>query len=133
VLAVIVLVVIVALLVASVRRRRMLARSGDPELEELRMALVRSGRSTAPDLTLARVETLLAGSDGALAYVRTLRVARYGRGAAPTTPAQRRALRRELAAGLGLRGRLRALWALPPRSAEVWDALRPRRRRAYTG
>jgi protein-glutamine gamma-glutamyltransferase len=133
VLAVVILVAFAALLVASVRRRRMLARSGDPELEELRMALVRSGRDTAPDLTLARVETLLAGSDGALAYVRTLRVARYGRGAAPTTPAQRRALRRELAAGLGLRGRLRALWALPPRSAEVWDALRPRRRRAYTG
>jgi protein-glutamine gamma-glutamyltransferase len=129
----IILVAFAALLVASVRRRRMLARSGDPELEELRLALVRSGRDTAPDLTLQRVESLLAGSDGALAYVRTLRVARYGNGTATTTPTQRRALRRELAAGLGLRGRLRALWALPPRSAELWDALRPRRRRAYTG
>jgi transglutaminase-like putative cysteine protease len=133
VLIVLVAAAVTALLVASVRRRRMLARSGDPELEELRLALVRSGRDTAPDLTLQRVETLLAGSDGALAYVRTLRVARYGGGDGATTPAQRRALRRELAAGLGLRGRLRAVWALPPRSAELWDALRPRRRRPYTG
>ncbi|HEY6759856.1 MAG TPA: transglutaminase-like domain-containing protein [Baekduia sp.] len=116
----------------SVRRRRRLARSGDPELEELRLALVRSGRRTAPDLTLHKVERQLAGSEGALGYVRALRVARYGAAPASSpTPGQRRALRRELAAGLGLRGRLRALWALPPRSAEVRDALRLRRRRSY--
>jgi hypothetical protein len=119
--------------VLSRRRRRMLARSGDPDVEELRLALVRSGRGPTPDLTLARVEAMLAGSDGALGYVRALRLARYGDEAGAPTPGQRRALRRELAAGLGLRGRLRALWALPPRSAEVRDALRPRRRRSYTG
>jgi transglutaminase-like putative cysteine protease len=118
-------------IVAAVRRRRRLERSGDPELEELRLALARSGRRTAPDLTLAKVERLLAGSDGALGYVRALRVARYGAGAPSPTPRQRRALRHELAAGLGLRGRIRALWALPPQSAEVLDALRPRRRRSY--
>src|SRR6185436_3157011 len=101
------------------------------ELEELRLALVRSGRRTTPDLTLAQVEKLLAGSEGALGYVQALRVARYGAGSAPPTPRQRRALRRELAAGLGVRGRLRALWALPPQSAELLDALRLRRRRSY--
>jgi transglutaminase-like putative cysteine protease len=116
----------------AVRRRRRLAATGDAELEELRLALVRSGRRTAPDLTLQKVERLLAGSDGALGYVRALRVARYGAGGPSPTPRQRRALRRELAAGLGLRGRLRALWALPPQSAELLDALRLRRRRSYT-
>jgi protein-glutamine gamma-glutamyltransferase len=116
----------------SWRRRRMLARSGDPEVEELRLALQRSGRATTTDLTLARVEKMLAGSDGALGYVRSLRVARYGGGTERPTPRQRRALRHELAAGLGIRGRLRALWALPPQSAELRDALRPRRSRSYT-
>ena len=48
-------------------------------------------------------------------YVRALREQRYsGRGDAPTS-AQRRGLRRELGRGGGLRGRLRAWWALPPR------------------
>jgi transglutaminase-like putative cysteine protease len=112
----------------AVRRRRRLARSGDPEVEELRLALARSGRPTSPDLTLARVERLLAGSDGALGYVRALRVARYGAGGPSPSAAQRRALRRELAAGLGLRGRMRALWALPPQPREAWDAVRPPRR-----
>jgi transglutaminase-like putative cysteine protease len=114
------------------RRRIRLARSGDPEIEELRIALTRSGRAPAPDMTLRRLEHLLAGNDGALAYLRALRLARYGAGAAPPTPAQRRALRRELAAGLGIRGRARALWALPPRPRELAQALRPRRRRPYT-
>jgi protein-glutamine gamma-glutamyltransferase len=116
----------------SWRRRRRLLRTGDPEVAELQLALRRSGRVTANDLTLARVEKMLAGSDGALGYVRALRVARYGGApdAAPT-PRQRLALRRELAAGLGLRGRIRALWALPPQLSEVREALRPRRRRSY--
>jgi transglutaminase-like putative cysteine protease len=114
------------------RRRRRLAATGDPDVAELRLALRRSGRAPANDLTLARVERLLAGSEGALGYVRALRIARYGSDptAAPT-PAQRRALRRELAAGLGLGGRVRAFWALPPRMSELRQALRPRRRRSY--
>jgi transglutaminase-like putative cysteine protease len=128
---------VAALLIAAVaalarRRRRWLARSGDPEIEELRVALRRSGRTPAPDMTLRRLEHLLAGNDGALAYLQALRLARYGGGAPPPTPAQRLALRRELAAGLGIRGRARALWALPPRPREVAYALRPRRRRPYT-
>jgi transglutaminase-like putative cysteine protease len=116
----------------SMARRRRLARSGDPELEELRLALRRSGRGIVPGLTLAKVERMLAGSDAAAGYVTSLRVARYGAGGPAPTPHQRRALRRELAAGLGLGGRIRALWALPPRSAELLDALRMRRRRSYT-
>jgi hypothetical protein len=116
----------------AARRRRRLLRSGDAELEELRIALVRSGRGPTPDMTLARLEGLLAGSEGALGYLRALRLARYGPGSPAPTAAQRRALRRELGAGLGLGGRLRSLWALPPQAAEVRDALRPRRRRSYT-
>jgi hypothetical protein len=116
----------------AARRRRRLERSGDPEVEELRIALIRTGRAPANDLTLARLERLLDGSEGALGYLRSLRLARYGGGAPPPTGAQRRALRRELGAGLGVGGRLRSLWALPPRSAELLDALRPSRRRSYT-
>jgi transglutaminase-like putative cysteine protease len=130
------LAVLAALMAATaglaVRRQRRLAGTGDAEVAELRLALQRSGRATSPDLTFAKVERLLAGSEGALGYVRTLRLARYGAGGGSPTPAQRRALRKELAAGLGARGRLRALWALPPQSAELLDALRPRRRRSYT-
>ncbi|HMJ36623.1 MAG TPA: transglutaminase-like domain-containing protein [Baekduia sp.] len=116
----------------AARRRRRLERSGDPELEELRIALVRSGRAPEPDMTLARLERLLAGNDGALGYLRALRLARYGAGSPAPTAEQRRALRRELGAGLGLRGRLRSLWALPPRPRELLAALKPRRRRSYT-
>jgi transglutaminase-like putative cysteine protease len=118
-------------LTLSVRRRRRLARSDDPEVEELRLALIRSGRPIGPDMTLAKVERLLEGSTDALGYVRALRVARYGAGGVSPTPRQRRALRRELGAGLGMRGRLRALWALPVRSAELHEALRMRRVRSY--
>jgi len=126
-----VLAVVLAAAVLSLLRRRRLARSGDPDLEELRIALHRSGRPLVPDLTLAKVERMLAGSDGASGYVASLRVARYGAGGPPPTPRQRRALRRELAAGLGLGGRIRALWALPPRTSELVEALRTGRRRSY--
>ena len=50
----------------------------------------------------------------ATAYLRALSASRYGPAAAPPTSAQRKALRRALAQGLGPTGRLRALWALPP-------------------
>jgi transglutaminase-like putative cysteine protease len=132
VLVIAALVLVGGVAAMSVARRRRLARSEDPELEELRLALRRSGRGIVPELTLAKVERMLAGSDGAAGYVASLRVARYGAGGPAPTPRQRRALRRELAAGLGLGGRIRALWALPPRFAELVDTLRPRRRRSYT-
>ena len=51
----------------------------------------------------------------AAAFVRALRMGRYGWDDRAPTRAARRALRRELGEGLGFGGRLRALWALPPR------------------
>jgi len=48
-------------------------------------------------------------------YAARLRSARYERGDHPLPGmAERRALRGELTAGLGLRGRLRGLLAIPP-------------------
>jgi hypothetical protein len=126
------LVLLLTVLLALLRRRR-LVRSGDPQLEELRIALARTGRPVTPRTTLHRLEQLLGGSDGELGYLESLRLDRYGPGAPPPTPAQRRALRRALSAGLGWRMRITALWALPPHPREVLDALRPRRRRPYTG
>ena len=84
-------------------------------LAELRRAMARTGRPLSDDVTLAMLERRFADSPAAAGYVRSLRLARYGAGDAPPTPAQRRALRRQLAFGLGAIGWLRALWALPPR------------------
>ena len=86
---------------------------GDPALQELRRAFARTGRPLAADTTLLRLEARLETHRPAARYVRELAAARYGF-ATPPRPA-RRALRRALAAGGGLTGRLRALWALPPR------------------
>jgi transglutaminase-like putative cysteine protease len=118
-----VLVALAAGGVTLVRRGRLPGEPLGPEVAELQRALHRTGRTPAPDVTLARLEGFLSGSSAAQRYVRAVRAARFaGRGAGPT-PADRRALRAELAAGLGWRGRLRALWALPPRPPD-------RRRRA---
>jgi transglutaminase-like putative cysteine protease len=100
-----------------------------PELAELQRALHRSGRDPAPDVTLARLEKLLGGSDAAAAYVRAVRDRRYSRTTAAPTYAQRRALRRQLGSGLGWRGVLRSWWALPPLRR---GALKDRLRRPYT-
>ncbi len=97
-----------------------------PELAELQRALRRSGRDPAPGVTLARLEKVLGGSDAAAAYVRAVRDQRYAHRAPGPTRAQRRALRRQLASGLGVRGTLRAWWALPPKP------LKRRLRRPYT-
>jgi transglutaminase-like putative cysteine protease len=96
------------------RRRSRGADSADAELAELLRALRRSGRVPPPQLTLAALAGRLAGTP-AQDYVRTLADARYGYGSLRPTRAQRAALRRELGAGLGRRGRLRAWWALPPK------------------
>jgi transglutaminase-like putative cysteine protease len=85
-----------------------------PELAELQRALRRSGRQPAPNMTLAKLEGILGGSDAAAAYVRAVRDQRFGRDASGPTATQRRALRRVLGAGLGARGRLIGMWALPP-------------------
>jgi transglutaminase-like putative cysteine protease len=102
-----------AVLLRRTRRRRG-ADVVDAELAELLRALRRSGRVPPPPLTLAALAGRLAGTP-AQDYVRALADARYGYGAVGPTRAQRAALRRELGAGLGRRGRLRAWWALPPK------------------
>ncbi len=84
-------------------------------LAELRRAMARTGRPLSDEVTLAVLERRFADSPAAVGYVRSLRLARYGAATQPPTAAQRRALRRQLAFGLGASGRLRALWALPPR------------------
>jgi transglutaminase-like putative cysteine protease len=125
------LVALAAALVAR-RRRRRRARGGgdaiayaDGPLGELQRALRRSGRLPTAQTTL---ETLAARWRGTAAegYVRALAAARYGYGeAARPTRSERAALRRELAAGGGLRGRLRSWWALPPRPARGARGARP--------
>ncbi len=91
------------------------AATTDQLLAELRRAMARTGRPLPDDVTLAMLERRFADSPAAVSYVRSLRLARYGAVSDPPTAAQRRALRRQLAFGLGAIGRLRALWALPPR------------------
>jgi len=98
-----------------------LRRRGDPRsaversVAELEAALRRSGRPQPAATTLRQLERVLGGTPEAVGYLRALSAARYGPEPAPPTPAQRRGLRRALASGLGMRGRLRAWWALPPR------------------
>ncbi|HTE59958.1 MAG TPA: transglutaminase-like domain-containing protein, partial [Solirubrobacteraceae bacterium] len=97
-------------------RRRSLspATALDRAVAELEAAPRRLGRPATPATTLQQLEHRLSRSPEAAAYLRALRAGRYApRGATPT-PRGRRALRRELGSGAGPRGRLRALWALPP-------------------
>jgi len=92
------------------------ARTGDDDpVAELSRAFARAGRPLARNTTLAALEQRLREQPEAAAYVRALRLRRFAARPAPISGAQRRALRRALAAGGGVRGRLRALWALPPR------------------
>jgi hypothetical protein len=103
---------LLAYVVVAIRWRR---RWGpEAAAAELARALRRTGRTVRPDATLTQVEDLVRWSPGAAGYVSRVRSARFGYGSQAPTRAQRRALRRELASGLGLRGRLRALAALPP-------------------
>ena len=106
---------LVALLAWVVRRltRAHIARTD--LLAELERALARTGRPLHDGITLVSLERRLHSSPDAEAYVRTLRLSRYGGGSGTPSSAQRRALRRELGRGLGFIGRVRALWALPPR------------------
>jgi hypothetical protein len=82
---------------------------------ELERALTRVGRPLGPGDTLTRIEEGMPGSSRARDYLRVLRSARFAGSLKLPTPAERRALRRQLALGGGPLGRLRALWALPPR------------------
>ncbi|WP_354702269.1 transglutaminaseTgpA domain-containing protein [Paraconexibacter sp. AEG42_29] len=104
---------------AWVRARRRAARPGaDPALDELLRALSRAGRPVPPGGTLSKVAASFVMAPEAGAYVRALARARYDTSGAPAPfhpdRAARRALRRGLTGG-GLAGRLRGLYALPPR------------------
>jgi transglutaminase-like putative cysteine protease len=84
---------------------------------ELERAFERSGRPLPTGATLRGLEHRFRSSAAAVRYVRVLRLARFAGTAELPSAAERRAVRAELAAGLGVTGRLRALWALPPRPA----------------
>jgi hypothetical protein len=88
--------------------------SPDALVAELERALVRSGRPLGAGATLAEIERDVDRSGDAAAYVRMLRLARFGGRRELPGQRERRALRRHLA-GRGPVGALRALWALPPR------------------
>jgi protein-glutamine gamma-glutamyltransferase len=100
----------------------------DGLLAELERALARSGRPISDGVTLAALERRFRTSPEAARYVHALRMARFGGGEVLPNLRQRRALRAQLRAGLGLGGAVRALWALPPRPKRALR--RPRRRTA---
>ena len=87
----------------------------DALVTELERAFARTGRPLGTEVTLAGLEHRLRSSPSAAAYVETLRLARYRDAPSAPSAQQRRALRVALRGGLGLAGRLRAMWALPPR------------------
>ncbi len=125
------LAVVAALLaVAFVAWRRNAPFGPDALLAELERALARSGRPISDGVTLVAVERRFRTSPEAAAYVRTLRVSRFAGGTAVPTLGQRRALRSQLRAGLGLGGAVRALWALPPRPQRLRTRGRRGRRSA---
>jgi hypothetical protein len=83
---------------------------------ELEDALRRLGRPVSTGTTLHQLERRIGShSPEAAGYLKALTAGRYGPAPVQTTRAGRRALRRALASGLGPTGRVRALWALPPR------------------
>ena len=108
-------VLVVVLGAAFLLWRRAAPLGPDGLLAELERALARSGRPISDGVTLAAVERRFRTSPEAAGYVRKLRAARFGGGSEMPTLGQRRALRAQLRAGLGLGGAIRALWALPPR------------------
>jgi transglutaminase-like putative cysteine protease len=114
-IAVAVVLGLLGVVTAAVALRRRRVPGALALLAELERALARAGRPLAADTTLAALEDRMRASEEAAAYVRAIRIARFaGGGGPPPTVAQRRALRAQLRAGLGLGGAVRALWALPP-------------------
>jgi transglutaminase-like putative cysteine protease len=107
-------------------RRPRGATAMDRAIYEVEDALRRVGRPVSTGTTLHELERRLGShSPEVAAYLRALASGRYA--PTPETPSRagRRALRRALAQGLGFGGRLRALWALPPRVERGWrDASR---------
>jgi hypothetical protein len=91
-------------------------RAGPEELVvELERALGRCGRPASGGVTLHALERRFRDSPGAARYLRRLRLARFGAVTELPTAPERRALRAQLASGLGITGWIRAWWALPPR------------------
>ena len=114
--ALVVLALVGAAVTALLRRRQLRGLTGSERaLVELEAALRRAGRPQPTGTTLRQLERVLGTSPDAIGYLRALSAERYGPSAAPPTRAQRRGLRRALASGLGVRGLVRAWWALPPR------------------
>ena len=107
-------VLVVALVMGLIATRGVAEPSGEQLLMELERALARSGRPVSSGVTLVELEHRFRTSAEAAAYVRAIRAIRFAGGGETPTRRQRRALRAQLRAGLGLGGRLRALWALPP-------------------
>jgi hypothetical protein len=106
--------------------RRALAQPRDEDLlAELERAFARSGRPIPGGVTLASLEHRFRASPEAAAYIRAIRLQRFGGGGGLPTSRQRRALRSQLGAGLGLTGALRAIWALPPWRATEENRWRP--------
>jgi hypothetical protein len=103
-----------ALALATARRSARLA--GDQLLPELERAFARCGRRIASGMTLAQLEHRFRDCEEAQAYLRAIRLRRFAATAQLPTVHQRRALRAQLRAGLGVVGAVRALWALPPRA-----------------
>ncbi|MGN6168441.1 MAG: transglutaminase-like domain-containing protein, partial [Solirubrobacteraceae bacterium] len=98
-------------------------RAGPEELvAELERALARCGRPASGGVTLHALERRFRHSPGAARYLRRLRLARFGAITELPTGPERRALRAQLASGLGITGWIRAWWALPPRRRGRKDA-----------
>jgi transglutaminase-like putative cysteine protease len=99
----------------------------DTAVRELERALHGSAWPLPPGMTLTQIAERLerVAQPRAAAYVRRLRDRRFGRTQALTTSelsaarSERLALRRALAHGRGLRGRLRALRLLPPHAPSL--------------
>jgi hypothetical protein len=114
--------VLAALLLAGAAFAFVQIRRRPAALIELERALRRTRRGPGPGATLQALEASFSRSPDAAGYVRALRDQRYSGRGDPPTGAQRRGLRSELGRGGGLRGRLRAWWALPPRRSRAGAA-----------
>jgi transglutaminase-like putative cysteine protease len=120
---------ILAVALAGVRRwwrRRIDAEDlAHAQLREVASAVERVRFWGPPGATLLRLERWLASEvgPGSAAYVAQIRAAQYAPGDNPPPGMSlRRALRRELGSGRGLRRRLRSLLAIPPGGPAALDA-----------
>ena len=110
---------VIGLFVGYRRRRALLLRpeGAEPQLRELERAVPLLGRPSGPRVTLLGIERAFATALGpdAARYPAALRYNRFAAGTPRRPgPEQRRQLRHALGHGKGIRGRLRALRAIPP-------------------